>query len=1676
MVEHPLEDTHDVVIVGPRTLDIKRDEFCKVAVGVALFCTEGRANLKHALEATAHAKLLEQLRRLVEESRSVKVLHGKQVGTAFGRCGDDFWRMGFEEPLGDQVLATKLENLASKTEHGIHMRSAEVEETVVEARVKFNLHGVGHAQGQGCFGTCDDVHGRRKYFVGGRWGGLTFLDLGWSLECHGAGELEGGFSGHALDGVKGFLADVVRLEEDLGFSCAVAKVDETDGAFAAVGLHEPDHSDFSVNEVGSICLEFAKGMGSVRGGDPGGHALGAEAKNMKHSLRPAHRGGWPGPPIQDGTNRRRHRCAGQSPVLGSWMFPKSLEQRRTGPAMSTRAGRAVCCVLVLMMMSLSPMVAPASAHSSILLSVDVQHAVLEPGQSLNITLTIENNASAIESFNVTIDEGNLASVWTVLPVDATVDNVFPTWAKNTTLVVRLAEGATVADSGSFTVNVTEPDSGHSSMITVLVSVAPAYHPSLSVDNSPLVHLGAGETTDIAFTAHNLGTVTDTFLLDVEVQPDLASWWANHTNTSTGNNSGNASGGGNATDNGTGGGSGNGTNTTSVAVLMMGNSYTNGNNLATLVDDIMDAEGYNGSVTALTGGGMMLTDHWQNLNTSGHQWNTTLRSQTLDYVILQDQSQVPSLPSSDSYWQESKNASVLLSNEIEAEGAETVLLMTWGRRSGESGTQWHQYSNINQNFTAMQEGLAEGYTRYAENISSAGNTVWMAPVGLAFETVHDSVVADGDDPTASGNLFYDLYDSDGSHPSLSGSYLAACVLHSTTTGDTCVGSNDTVALSASVKLALQQAADDTVFNQTAGMSYYPWEISGTAAFGLGSSVPQGWYIQWQDDELSNIAAGGAASATLSITVPADAAPDYYGYRLTVGSTNGNITSSTVLVVEVESEPSIATAFLRQSDAFLPGSGTLTAVQVENTGNTALNIDWTLAASSSSGTNPCTGSLVTAMSTGLAPGGIEEVEMLIDVDETVDSTASCAFTLTATHNVDGLTETLDVFDFTVEVDEAVNISLTGPLSAVEIVPAEGANYEVRLTNHGSDDATFFLDVEDSAGLTTVLVSSSGIIVQAGEVGTWTVNTKGDASISGMLQQAFSASYNGATATLQVAVHLLEVDGASLLPPGEDRVLLAPGESTTMALTLVNSGTSNLTFLPTLSGLPVDVEVVGDLNEVVLAPGAQQDVNITFAAATGATPASSPVVLTYQDGTFSVSYSFDVVVVDREEVVVNSVQQRLFASPLTTSSMNVEVVNLGTASDLFVVEWSTESQGNWFEFTVSPTTFQLSPGASQQVAITVREVASGAPDNGVVYTLRAVSTSNEAVNDAVNITIEPVLAAGELSVRVDKDSAGPGEAVFGSVVLTNTGNAEDTFSITTVGEDCGLDASVTVGAGLSSEPLGWSCLVPNDADAGQRGVSFRAVSAVRSNVAIEQVALYTVEVDWPGDSLVALAFSEGQVSLGVDSSTSVVFTVTNLGNAELSGTLDTSGEDTGLVVFEWQRMSDDVATSDYTLSSGSSVDFLLTITSNTARAATSELTVRATSTGGGVLTTDKSIPLPITIEGPALPPNGLSLPLGVEVSQSAALGAMGAGWLLALVAIQLLRRRSDATDSDAEESVEEEEEDPEEKDLPELGYNECRLDGESKVNCPTCDARLGVPRGSTPPFRFTCPQCDNKIRVVE
>ena len=72
---------------------------------------------------------------------------------------------------------------------------------------------------------------------------------------------------------------------------------------------------------------------------------------------------------------------------------------------------------------------------------------------------------------------------------------------------------------------------------------------------------------------------------------------------------------------------------------------------------------------------------------------------------------------------------------------------------------------------MQDELASGYLDYRDNISANGGNAWVAPVGLAFEHIHDKIVANGGTPTSSETRST-IYTQDGSHPSLSGSYLAA----------------------------------------------------------------------------------------------------------------------------------------------------------------------------------------------------------------------------------------------------------------------------------------------------------------------------------------------------------------------------------------------------------------------------------------------------------------------------------------------------------------------------------------------------------------------------------------------------------------------------------------------------------------------------------------------------------------------------------------------------------------------------------------------------------------------------------------------------------------------------------------------------------------------------------------
>jgi hypothetical protein len=160
-----------------------------------------------------------------------------------------------------------------------------------------------------------------------------------------------------------------------------------------------------------------------------------------------------------------------------------------------------------------------------------------------------------------------------------------------------------------------------------------------------------------------------------------------------------------------------------------------------------------------------------------------------------------------------------------------------------------------------------------------------------------------------------------------------------------------------------------------------------------------------------------------------------------------------------------------------------------------------------------------------------------------------------------------------------------------------------------------------------------------------------------------------------------------------------------------------------------------------------------------------------------------------------------------------------------------------------------------------------------------------------------------------------------------------------------------------------------------------------------------------------------------------------------------------------------STYSLASNGCQDFRLMLTPLNLDGFDAILVINSVSQVEGQTVRDESQEITANVAGPHLAPDGLNLGI-LELDNKNSLILLASGWAIALLLVTYIRYfRKPA-------QIEEEEE---EEEVP-LGPNEVRVDEYNKVTCCSCEARLGVPEGSEPPFRFTCPKCDTRIRVVE
>jgi hypothetical protein len=175
----------------------------------------------------------------------------------------------------------------------------------------------------------------------------------------------------------------------------------------------------------------------------------------------------------------------------------------------------------------------------------------------------------------------------------------------------------------------------------------------------------------------------------------------------------------------------------IRILFIGNSFTARNDLPGLLTQLT---GGTIQTQLIQRGGASLRMHLNKGDAAA-----AMREEKFDYVVLQEQSTLPI--KNPTRMHESVREFDQL---IRAAGAKTVLYMTWSRLGAAADA---------------QQRIANAYGAIGKELSAI-----VVPVGLAwraFLATHKSPV---------------LHDPDLSHPTLAGSYLAACTFHATLFGD------------------------------------------------------------------------------------------------------------------------------------------------------------------------------------------------------------------------------------------------------------------------------------------------------------------------------------------------------------------------------------------------------------------------------------------------------------------------------------------------------------------------------------------------------------------------------------------------------------------------------------------------------------------------------------------------------------------------------------------------------------------------------------------------------------------------------------------------------------------------------------------------------------------------------
>ncbi len=241
-------------------------------------------------------------------------------------------------------------------------------------------------------------------------------------------------------------------------------------------------------------------------------------------------------------------------------------------------------------------------------------------------------------------------------------------------------------------------------------------------------------------------------------------------------------------------------------LFLGNSYTSFNNLPQLVATIADNAGDSLIFDTYAPGGYTIDDHANDVISQAK-----IMRGSWDYLALQEQSQLPALQD---YFSNGLYGLVANFKTYNPCGR-MMFYMTWGRKNGDPRNcpilpNYCTYIGMDTQIRASYIDMAMMYKGE------------LSPVGAAWRYVRQN------------HASIELYEPDGSHPSIAGSYLAACCFYTAIfkKDPTLISYNHTLAAGAAD--VLKQAAKLVVFDSLTKWNYASTSVTAAFSYTAGSS--------------------------------------------------------------------------------------------------------------------------------------------------------------------------------------------------------------------------------------------------------------------------------------------------------------------------------------------------------------------------------------------------------------------------------------------------------------------------------------------------------------------------------------------------------------------------------------------------------------------------------------------------------------------------------------------------------------------------------------------------------------------------------------------------------------------------------------------------------------------------